>query len=356
MVLCVLWCSIAQSILLPMFLWACDRYRADVRMVWEKCVAIMSNDDVDEEGLPCITQHSFLRTMWNVPPTRRFSHDDTDMWISDQIPSYLHHWGSTEDMMVTAAHYSSSLPRPGRRRSSLVSYHEESPRRHPHPHPHPHPHGAHPHHKRRRSSEDSVPPLRHLPRVALCGPAGERYEDEPRCFSRDEVVNFIDETPLPSPRRSPRRRASSAVSLAAPDPRGHTASGGSLLLPHFTLTDFEREPQVLRRLSERKHSGRGGSGGSTPLDGSPGAAGHGSPGPHSGQRHAREDRPQRGGAASPGLGQEGTGHSPRKASRTGQHKGPGADGTGSRNSFVSPPPASSSGCVTFHSDSVGSAT
>lgn len=48
MVLCVVWCSIAQSILLPMFLWACDRYRADIRMVWEKCVAIMSNDDVDE--------------------------------------------------------------------------------------------------------------------------------------------------------------------------------------------------------------------------------------------------------------------------------------------------------------------
>lgn len=61
MVLCVLWCSIAQSILLPMFLWACDRYRADIRMVWEKCVAIMSNDDVDEGKplsgvslLPCI--------------------------------------------------------------------------------------------------------------------------------------------------------------------------------------------------------------------------------------------------------------------------------------------------------------
>ena len=31
-----------------MFIWACDRYRADIRMVWEKCVAIMSNDDVDE--------------------------------------------------------------------------------------------------------------------------------------------------------------------------------------------------------------------------------------------------------------------------------------------------------------------
>lgn len=31
-----------------MFLWACDRYRADVKVVWEKCVAIMSNDEVDE--------------------------------------------------------------------------------------------------------------------------------------------------------------------------------------------------------------------------------------------------------------------------------------------------------------------
>lgn len=35
-----------------MFIWACDRYRADIRMVWEKCVAIMSNDDVDEGKTP----------------------------------------------------------------------------------------------------------------------------------------------------------------------------------------------------------------------------------------------------------------------------------------------------------------
>ncbi|XP_055515662.1 probable G-protein coupled receptor 153 isoform X2 [Leucoraja erinacea] len=50
MVLCFLWCSIVQSILLPLFLWACDRYRANVKSVWEKCVAIMSNDDTDEEN------------------------------------------------------------------------------------------------------------------------------------------------------------------------------------------------------------------------------------------------------------------------------------------------------------------
>lgn len=48
MVLCVLWCTVVQSLLLPLFLWACDRYRADVRSVWEKCVAIMSNDDSGE--------------------------------------------------------------------------------------------------------------------------------------------------------------------------------------------------------------------------------------------------------------------------------------------------------------------
>jgi len=67
MVLCVLWCSIAQSILLPMFLWACDRYRADVRMVWEKCVAIMSNDDVDEGKR--LLSHSPSDPHLPLPPT-----------------------------------------------------------------------------------------------------------------------------------------------------------------------------------------------------------------------------------------------------------------------------------------------
>lgn len=59
MVVCVLWCSVIQSLLLPLFLWACDRYRADVRSIWEKCVAVMSNDDADEgesEQLPVLTR------------------------------------------------------------------------------------------------------------------------------------------------------------------------------------------------------------------------------------------------------------------------------------------------------------
>lgn len=50
MALCVLWCSVAQALLLPIFLWACDRYRADLKAVWEKCVALMANDEDSDNG------------------------------------------------------------------------------------------------------------------------------------------------------------------------------------------------------------------------------------------------------------------------------------------------------------------
>ncbi|XP_077460408.1 putative G-protein coupled receptor 153 isoform X2 [Stigmatopora argus] len=263
MVLCVLWCSIVQSILLPMFLWACDRYRADIRMVWDKCVAIMSNDEVDEEnsqdggihvdliydrpydyssapeivtvdrnakfefstlergvpqGYPVREQQEDKMQYLQVPPTRRYSHDETDMWTSDRIPpSYLQRWGSSEDMIESHHH-------------------------HYHHHHHHHHHHRHLHRKRRRSEDTHS--LKHLPRV-VCS-AYDYPEDELRCFSRDEVINFIDETPLPSPRKSP-RRASCTVTLF-PSVYEHHA----VILPHFPLTDFEREPQALRRLSEHK--------------------------------------------------------------------------------------------------------
>ncbi|KAM6982642.1 putative G-protein coupled receptor 153 isoform 1-T1 [Tautogolabrus adspersus] len=395
MVLCVLWCSIVQSILLPMFLWACDRYRADIRMVWEKCVAIMSNDDVDEEdsqdggihadlindrpydyssspeivtvdrnamyefatlergvlqGYPLREQQEDKMQYLQVPPTRRYSHDETDMWTSDRIPSYLHRWGSTEDMIVSA-HYSSTLPRHERRRSSLVSYHEET---HHHHHHHHHPH------RKRRRSEDSMHSLKHLPRV-VCG--GERYEDELRCFSRDEVINFIDETPLPSPRKSPRR--TSTISLIP-----NVYEQPTVILPYFPLTDFEHEPQALRRLSEHKRSSsRGNSPEGTPRpdrpDGkkSPGACGSG----RSCQERSR-DRKRQCEAGTPGCSRQTLGHFPCRP-RTGGGAGAGAganwgnqrhlskaEGKGSTNSFVSTPSASSLGYMTFHSDSVGSTT
>lgn len=163
-----------------------------------------------------------------VPPTRRYSHDDTDMWTTGQIPSYLHRWGSTEDV-IGIPQYSS--PRHERRRSSPGSYHEES----------------HPHRKRIRSEDMHL--LKQIPRV-------ERYEEDFKCFSRDEVINFIDETPLASPMRSPRR--ASAVSLVPETFEQHV-----VLLPHFPLTHFEREPQALRRCSEH---GKGATPGEVPRD------------------------------------------------------------------------------------------
>lgn len=293
-----------------------------------------------------------------VPPTRRYSHDETDMWTSDRIPSYLQRWGSTEDMIVTA-HYSSTLPRHERRRSSLVSYHEES---HHHHHPHPH-------HRKRRRSEDSMHSLKHLPRV-VCG--GELYEDELRCFSRDEVINFIDETPLPSPRKSPRR--TSTISLIPNVYEQH-----AVILPHFPLTDFEREPQAFRRISEHKRNSYRGS---SP-EGSPKPdrqSGKKSPGARGSRERAQEGKRQHGeagsaSASSPGRGQQTAGHTAVGRARTnlgarggGVAGGGGgaerahqkelkrAESKGSTNSFVSTPSAASSGYITFHSDSVGSTT
>lgn len=284
---------------------------------------------------------SFLQ----VPPTRRYSHDETDMWTSDRIPSYLQRWGSTEDVIVTA-HYSSTLPRRERRRNSLVSSHEESHYHHPH--------------RRRRRSEDSMHSLRHLPRV-VCG--GERYEDELLCFSRDEVINFIDETPVPSPRKSPRR--ASTMSLIPNVYEQHAVT-----LPHFPLTDFEREPQALRRSSERRRSGsRGGSPEGLPKpDRSPGKTSHGACGSGKGCREHLRDGTQQGETGSPGCSQQTSGHSGSRA-RTGRGSGSNAgadwghqkhlskaESKSSTNSFVSSPSASSSGYITFHSDSVGSST
>ncbi|XP_043355912.1 probable G-protein coupled receptor 153 [Dermochelys coriacea] len=256
MVLCVLWCSVIQSLLLPLFLWACDRYRADVRSIWEKCVAVMSNDDADEEtsldgaihtdlmyerpydyhyggdilALEHIAKYDFsalergipqvypVRSVQEnkmqylqVPPLRRYSHDETDIWTTGQISAYLQRWGAGEDA-AGLAHL--LIPRHAQRRSSLTSYHEE----------------RLPDRKRQKSAE-SVISLEPLSR-----------EDLYKCFSKEEVVNFIDESPLPSPRKSPMRSSSVSLLPEAFLPQASVRS-------NFPLTDFEREPQALRRFS-----------------------------------------------------------------------------------------------------------
>uniref|UniRef100_A0A2K5EF15 G protein-coupled receptor 153 n=1 Tax=Aotus nancymaae TaxID=37293 RepID=A0A2K5EF15_AOTNA len=232
MALCVLWCSVAQASLLPVFLWACDRYRANLKAVREKCMALMANDeDSDDEtsleggispdlvlersldysyggdfvaldrmakyeisalegGLPQLyplrpLQEDKMQYL-QVPATRRFSHDDADVWAAVPLPAFLPRWGSGEDL-AALAHL--VLPAgPERRRASLLAFTEDAP--------------------------PSPPPLLSLAAPALDG--GPRR-------ARDS----------PLPRRRP-----------GPGPRSASAS---LLPDAFALTAFECEPQALRR-------------------------------------------------------------------------------------------------------------
>ncbi|XP_072101220.1 probable G-protein coupled receptor 153 isoform X1 [Mobula birostris] len=367
MVLCFLWCSIVQSILLPLFLWACDRYRADVKSVWEKCVAIMSNDDVDEENnqdgaihpesfyerpyeyncapeiltVDRIAKYDYsalergvpqvypMRDMQEdkmqylqvpdcreampheqVPPTRRYSHDETDVWATNQITSYLHRWGSSENI-TGVLHYSS--PRHERRRGSPISQHDECASFH-----------------KRRKSADSVISLKQLSKE-------EYLSDDLKCFSRDEIINYIDETPVPSPMKTPLR--SSSVTLIPEKYEQY-----SVTFSHFPLTNFEREPHVLRRLSEGKEccTSRGYLVTAFPTD------------PNVAAKDA-EAQCHLSTVTTPSI-KEGASKSFRTdlcVSWDHQEKFSKIESKGSTNSFVSSPSASS-GYMTFHSDSIGS--
>lgn len=131
-----------------------------------------------------------------VPPTRRFSHDDADVWAAVPLPTFLPRWSSGEDLAALAAHL--MLPAGSdRRRGSLLAFAEDAP----------------PFRPRRRSAES----LLSLQPSSLDG--GPRRTPD-------------------SPPGSPRRR---------PGPGARSASV-SLLPDAFALTAFEREPQALRRL------------------------------------------------------------------------------------------------------------
>ncbi|XP_062961625.1 probable G-protein coupled receptor 153 [Cynocephalus volans] len=301
MVLCVLWCSVTQALLLPVFLWACDRYRADLKAVWEKCVALMANDeDSDDEtsleggmppdlvlersldygyggdfvpldrmakyeisalegGLPQLyplqpLQEDKMQYL-QVPPTRRFSHDDADVWAAVPRPALLPRWGSGEDLAALA-----QLVLPG-------------------------------------------------------GP--DRRRGSPLALAED------------APPSRPRRRSASA----------------SLLPDTFALTAFEREPQALRRPPAAPR----------PFPGAP-------PAPDGAELGEAPTSPGGGRAQrSPGLRPAAHAHAGAlRSGLSGSWGEPGGlhaagGGGGSTSSFLSSP-SESSGYVTLHSDSLGSAS
>ncbi|KAM7032378.1 putative G-protein coupled receptor 162 [Passerculus sandwichensis] len=209
MVLAVLWCSMVQTLLLPSFIWSCERYRADLRTVWEQCVAIMSEEDTEDDGacddygdgrickvrfdangaaaakrdsrdIKLLPMHHMLLPQdkvhyLQVPISRRMSHDETNIFSAHRsAPSFLHKWSSSDDIRIPTPRKPGG---PGFLPPQLHDYQH-----------------------RRRPPEDELTTLRQF----LEGGLLPRGSSSSACFFRDEITTFIDETPQPSPACSPR--------------------------------------------------------------------------------------------------------------------------------------------------------
>lgn len=220
-----------------------------------------------------------------VPPTRRFSNDDAEVWAAVPLPTFLPRWSSGEDL-AALAHL--MLPTgPDRRRGSLLAFVEDAP----------------PFRPRRRSAES----LMSLQPSSLEG--GRRRTQD-------------------SPPGSPRRR---------PGPGTRSASV-SLLSDAFALTAFEREPQALRRLPAPARPFPAASDGLEPGEvPTP-------PGSRAQRTHGRRAPRAQAGPLQTSL-----------SVSWGEPGGLQAAGCGSTSSFLSSP-SESSGYVTLHSDSLGSAS
>ncbi|KAF6118860.1 G protein-coupled receptor 162 [Phyllostomus discolor] len=236
MVLAVLWCSMAQTLLLPSFIWSCERYRADVRTVWEQCVAIMSEEDGDDDGgcddyadgrvckvrfdangatgpgdptqvkllpgrhmlFPPLERVHYLQ----VPLSRRLSHDETNIFSTPRTPgSFLHKWSSSDDIRVLPAQ-SRALGDPSEYLGPRQRLEDEE--------------------DEEEAEGGGLASLRQFLEGGVLGSGGGPLRGPG--FFREEITTFIDETPLPSPTASPRRPrplglSPRRLSLGSPDSR-----------------------------------------------------------------------------------------------------------------------------------------
>ncbi|XP_063091465.1 probable G-protein coupled receptor 153 isoform X2 [Cavia porcellus] len=357
MVLCVLWCSVTQALLLPVFLWACDRYRADLKAVWEKCMALMANDeDSDDEtslegGIP-------RDLVMERPLDYRYGGDFVAL---DRMTKY------------ELSALEGGLPHlyPLRPLQDKMQYLQlQAGCAGPRPADHPGLSAAQPRLKStassqvpptRRSSHDdadawALPPprwgsgedLAALAQLAL--PPGRRgslralAEDAPPFRARRRSAESL--LSLPAPDGPPRHAGDSppGPSRRRPSGPGARSASASLLPDAFALTAFEREPHVLRRPPSAASPGHAPS---FPARASPGHAST-PPGGHGAQRSPGPSRQ----CARAHFGPLQTGLSVSWGEPGGLHE---AIVGGSTSSFLSSP-SESSGYVTLHSDSLGSAS
>ncbi|KAM4819665.1 putative G-protein coupled receptor 162 [Thomomys bottae] len=255
MVLAVLWCSMAQTLLLPSFIWSCERYRADVRTVWEQCVAMMSEEDgQDDECCDDYMDTRVYKVRFNangatgpasgdptqakllpgrhmlfpplervhylqVPLSRRLSHDEINTFSTPREPgSFLHKWSSSDDIRALGGPPDYLRPR-------LEDEEDEE-----------------------DAEGGGLASLRQFLESGVLGSAG----GPPRGpgFFREEITTFIDETPLPSPTASPgpsprRPRpllgglSPRRASLGSPDDRGIGLPLGPSMARRCSLTGSE---------------------------------------------------------------------------------------------------------------------
>ncbi|XP_023555366.1 probable G-protein coupled receptor 153 isoform X2 [Octodon degus] len=354
MVLCVLWCSVTQALLLPVFLWACDRYRADLKAIWEQCMALMANDeDSDDE----------TSLEGGIPPDLVLERSldygcGGDFVALDRMTKYelsaleggLPHLCPLRPLQEDKMQYlqlraGSAGPRPADRPSLAAAQPRLKPAASSQVPP------------TRRSSHDdadawALPPpwgsgedLAALTQLVL--PPGRR----------SSLRAFAEDAP---PFRVRRRSAESLLSLPAPDgpprhtrtsppgsPRRRSGPGArsasvSLLPEAFALTAFEHEPHALRRPPAAPP-------GHAPSFPTRGPHGH-APTPPGGPGAQRCPGPSRSARAQFGPLQ--TGLSASWGDPGGLHE---TVTGGSTSSFLSSP-SESSGYVTLHSDSLGSAS
>ncbi|XP_075698456.1 putative G-protein coupled receptor 162 [Rhinoderma darwinii] len=228
MVLCVLWCSMAQTLLLPSFIWSCARYRADLRTVWEHCASMLSDSGDEDSGRDDFTdgrlcevrfdsngaaikrpphylggdmrdgkfmpvRHVLLPTdrsqylqvhRHQVSLSRRMSHDEMDLFPPRSSPLLLR-WSSSDDIRGGPGSVRGGSPSTPRRGHDIQPW-----GRHQLP--------------AQGETDEGFSTLHHFLQGGMRGPSlmGSSLHNS---FFRDEITAFIDDTPCPSPLGTPHR-------------------------------------------------------------------------------------------------------------------------------------------------------
>ncbi|CAM9753344.1 putative G-protein coupled receptor 162 [Lampetra fluviatilis] len=278
MVLALLWCSVVQTLLLPLFLCACERYRADCPTIWEHCATLMAAEDLDDgmktnggcvrdlpaegdvelspskenialnriplEGYQLRDLHQLLvegKHFLQLPHTRRCSHDDGDMcWpVGSSSGSKLR--GPTDDSSAGLQQHAS--PKHYRKRlgggggggsigvsssAGQISTSGSAPDGRP----------ANYAGRRRRSEGGVTATLRPVVVKTMSLDEGDGDSGSSRFFTLDEIISYIDETPMVSPCPSPAHSSTprgGGPRTSTPVPRHGTPSKGARGLPDCEL-------------------------------------------------------------------------------------------------------------------------